>query len=84
MGSDIGVSISLAGVIGAAVGFYVGWIDYKILKGMLQALETKNRQAGGDGGVVARYKALFGALVFGVPVIGFPIIGYWAASLLAG
>jgi len=78
------VTISLAGAIGAAVGLYVGWLDWKILKGMLQAAETKNRQAGGDGGVVARHKALLGALVFGVPVFGFPIIGYWAASQLAG
>ncbi|WP_296594384.1 hypothetical protein [Roseibium sp.] len=66
------------------VGLYMGWLDYTILKGMLQALETKNRQAGGDGGVVAKYKALFGALIFGIPIIGFPIIGYWAASALAG
>ncbi|MCV0424824.1 MAG: hypothetical protein K5905_05100 [Roseibium sp.] len=78
------MSISLAGVIGAAVGLYVGWLDYKILKGMLQAAEMKNRQAGGDGGAAAKYKALLSALIFGVPVIGFPIIGYWAASLLAG
>jgi hypothetical protein len=78
------VTISLAGAIGAAVGLYVGWLDWKILKGMLQAAETKNRQAGGDGGVAARHKALLGALVFGVPVFGFPIIGYWAASQLAG
>ncbi|MES0809098.1 hypothetical protein ABLO27_06420 [Roseibium sp. SCPC15] len=76
--------ISLAGVVGAAVGLYVGWLDYKILKGMLQAAEMKNRQAGGDGGAAAKYKALLSALIFGVPVIGFPIIGYWAASQLAG
>ncbi|MEM9634172.1 MAG: hypothetical protein AAGA50_22780 [Pseudomonadota bacterium] len=78
------MSISLAGIVGAAVGLYVGWLDYKILKGMLQATEMKNRQAGGDGGVAVKYKALLSALIFGVPVIGFPIIGYWAASLLAG
>ena len=66
------MTISLAGAIGAAVGLYVGWLDWK------------NRQAGGDGGVAARHKALLGALVFGVPVFGFPIIGYWAASQLAG
>ena len=78
------MSVSLAGVIGAAVGFYVGWLDYKILKGMLQATETKNRQAGGDGGWAAKHKALLSALIFGVPVIGFPIIGYCAASQLAG
>ncbi|QDG77294.1 hypothetical protein [Labrenzia sp. PHM005] len=78
------MDISLPGVIGAAVGFYIGWLDWKILKGMLQAVETKNRQAGGDGGAVAKYKALLGALSFGIPVIGFPIVGYWAASQLAG
>ncbi|WP_281932076.1 hypothetical protein [Roseibium album] len=78
------MSVSLAGVIGAAIGLYVGWLDYKILKGMLQATETKNRQAGGDGGRAARYKAPLSALIFGVPVIGFPIVGYWAASQLAG
>ncbi|MCX2722529.1 hypothetical protein [Roseibium salinum] len=78
------MSISLAGVIGAAIGLYVGWLDYRILKGMLQAAETKNRQAGGDGGAAAKYKALLSAVIFVVPVIGFPIIGYWAASALAG
>jgi len=78
------VSISIAGVIGAAIGLYVGWLDWKILKGMLQAAEMKNRQAGGDGGPAARYKAPLSALIFGLPVIGFPIVGYWAASLLAG
>ncbi|WP_298820503.1 hypothetical protein [uncultured Roseibium sp.] len=78
------MSISIAGLVGAAVGLYIGWLDWKILKGILQASETKNRQAGGDGGAVAKYKALLGALIFGVPVIGFPIVGYWAASALAG
>ena len=78
------MSISIAGLIGAAVGLYVGWLDWKILKGMLQAAETKNRQAGGDGGAAAKYKTLLGVVIFGVPVIGFPVIGYWAASQLAG
>ncbi|WP_428646238.1 hypothetical protein [Roseibium sp.] len=78
------MSLSLAGVIGAAIGLYIGWLDWKILKGILQATEMKNRQAGGDGGLVARHKALLGAVIFGVPVIGFPVIGYLAASSLAG
>jgi hypothetical protein len=51
------MEVSLPGVIGAAIGLYVGWLDWKILKGILQAAETKNKQAGGDGGVVARYRA---------------------------
>lgn len=85
MGADYGVTgLPLPGLIGAAIGLYVGWLDWKILKGILQAAETKNRQAGGDGGVVARYKALWSALSFGIPVIGFPVIGFWAASELVG
>ena len=78
------MSISIAGVSGAVVGLYIGWIDYRILKGILQATEMKNRQAGGDGGAAARYKAPLSALIFGVPIVGFPVIGYWAASQLAG
>lgn len=78
------MTLSLAGVIGAVIGLYVGWLDWKILKGMLQAAEMKNRQAGGDGGAAVRYKALLSALIFGIPVIGFPIVGYWAASALVG
>ncbi|GAA0771366.1 hypothetical protein E1180_12355 [Roseibium denhamense] len=78
------MEVSIAGVIGAAVGLYIGWLDWKILKGMLQAYEMKNRQQGGDGGTAAKYRAPIGAVIFGVPVIGFPVIGYWAASQLAG
>ncbi len=78
------MSLSLAGVIGAAIGLYIGWLDWKILKGIVQAAETKNRQAGGDGGVAARFRAQISAVIFVVTVIGFPVIGYWAASSLAG
>jgi len=78
------MTISLAGLIGAALGLYLGWIDQKILKGMLQASEMKNRQAGGDGGFAAKYRAPLMVLITGVPLIGFPLIGYWAGSSLVG
>ena len=78
------MSISVAGVIGAALGFYLGWIDWKILKGMVQAAELKNKERGGDGGFAAKFKTPLNWIVFVIPVIGFPIIGYWAGFQLAG
>jgi hypothetical protein len=78
------MSISIAGLVGAALGGYLGWIDSKILKGVLQAVEEKNKRMGGDGGFVARYRTVLRGLSFAVPIIGFPIIGYLAGSQLAG
>nr|WP_244318691.1 hypothetical protein [Roseibium hamelinense] len=71
-------------MIGAAVGLYLGWLDAKILKGMLQATEMKNRQAGGDGGFAARHARLLKGLIYAVGMVGFPVIGYWAGSTLTG
>lgn len=78
------MSVSVVGLIGAAIGAYIGWLDWNILKGMLQAAEMKNRQGGGDGGFAAKYKAPLSWLIFVIPVIGFPIVGYWAGSSLTG
>lgn len=78
------MGVSIAGLVGAVLGGYLGWLDWKILKGVLQAVEEKNRRAGGDGGFVARYRALLRGLVFVIPLIGFPVIGYLAGSQLAG
>jgi len=78
------VSVSFAGLIGAVLGGYLGWLDWKILKGVLQAAEEKNRREGGDGGFVAKYGALLRGLIFAVPIFGFPIIGYLAGSQLVG
>lgn len=78
------MEISFAGLIGAVLGGYIGWLDWKILKGLLQALEEKNRRKGGDGGFAVRYGPLLRGLSFVVPVIGFPVIGYLAGSQIAG
>ena len=78
------MSLSIVGLIGAVLGLYLAWIDQKILKGILQATEMKNREAGGDGGFAARHRALLNALIVVVPTVGFPIVGYWAGVSLAG
>ncbi|EFO33622.1 conserved hypothetical protein [Roseibium sp. TrichSKD4] len=78
------MSVSIVGLIGAVLGLYLAWIDQKILKGILQAAEMKNREGGGDGGIAARYRAPLTALIVVVPMVGFPIVGYWAGASLAG
>jgi len=78
------MSVSIVGLIGAVLGLYLAWIDQKILKGILQATEMKNREGGGDGGIAARYRAPLTALIVVVPMVGFPIVGYWAGASLAG
>jgi len=78
------MELSIAGLIGGALGAYIGWIDYGILKGVLRSMEEKNKRQGGDGGFVARHRAFLEKLVFVVPVFGFPIIGYLAGMQLAG
>ncbi|MBA5776503.1 hypothetical protein H2509_05125 [Stappia sp. F7233] len=76
--------ISLAGLIGAAIGLYIGWLDYKILTGVLRAQVEKRKQKTGNGGFLERFEEPVRVLVMGLTVIGFPVIGYIAARQLAG
>lgn len=78
------MNVSIAGLIGAFVGLYVGWLDWKILKGLLQALEMKSKETSEKKSLLVEYKTLFEVLVFLVPMVGCPIVGYWAASQLTG
>ncbi len=77
------MEVSLAGVIGGAVGLYIGWIDHRILKGLLQAAEQRDKMQGGNGFVTRHGAGLRGAVFF-VPIVGFPVIGYLAGSQLVG
>ncbi len=76
--------ISLAGLIGAAIGLYIGWLDYRIVTGMLRAAIERKRLQTGTPGALARHEALVRGAVLVVTVIGFPMLGYFAARQLAG
>jgi hypothetical protein len=76
------MDISVAGLIGAAIGLYIGWLDYGILNGLLSAMVEKNKRMG--GGWAARFEPALRKLVFILPVAGFPVIGYLAAAQLVG
>ena len=76
------MEVSIAGLIGGAIGLYIGWIDYGILNGLLSAMVEKQRRKG--GGFAVRFEPALRKLVFILPVFGFPVIGYLAAWQLVG
>ncbi|NBN62330.1 hypothetical protein GWI72_06900 [Microvirga tunisiensis] len=76
------MDIPVAGLIGAAIGLYIGWLDYGIANGLLSALVEKQRRKG--GGFATRFEPALRKLVFILPVFGFPVIGYLAAQQLVG
>ncbi len=78
------MSISIAGLIGAAIGLYIGWIDYKIVAGVLQGAAERQRQRTGRDGLLGRNMGAVRAIVLGFGLIGFPVVGYLAGSTLAG
>ncbi|MBO0344549.1 hypothetical protein [Roseibium limicola] len=78
------MSPSLVGVIGAILGAYLGWVDAKILTGILGAMAEKKKGEGAEGSLLVRYRGQIKALVFVGSMVGFPMIGYWAGVSLAG
>ncbi|WP_439528685.1 hypothetical protein [Pannonibacter sp.] len=76
------MEVSIAGLIGGAIGLYIGWIDYGILNGLLAAMVEKQKRKG--GGFAVRFEPVLRKLVFILPVFGFPVIGYLAAWQLVG
>ncbi|WP_249689942.1 hypothetical protein [Stappia sp. WLB 29] len=76
--------VSIAGLIGAAIGLYVGWIDYKIVVGVLRAAAERQKQQSGRESLLGRYMGQIRILVMAFSLVGFPVVGYLAGSALAG
>ncbi|WP_349360800.1 hypothetical protein [Stappia sp.] len=76
--------ISIAGLIGAAIGLYIGWIDYKIMVGVLRGAAERNRLKTGRTGWLSRFEEPLRMGLLALTLIGFPVIGYVAASSLVG
>lgn len=78
--------VSAAGVVGAAIGFYIGWIDYRLGCGFLRSWADKTNKDAASPMVVwlLRNGALLEKLLLVVTLLGFPAIGYLAGASLAG
>ncbi|MXN67040.1 hypothetical protein GR183_19170 [Stappia sp. GBMRC 2046] len=76
--------VSLAGVIGAAIGLYIGWLDYKIVAGVLNGRLDRRKQRKGAEDFLVRNREGIRILVLITTIIGFPVIGYIAAVSMTG
>lgn len=77
--------VSLPGIIGAVVGLYIGWLDYRIVSGVL-AGRLKGNEADYDDGqrsaIMRFWPVIDGMLRVGI-IAGFAALGYWAGITLS-
>ena len=80
------MALSLAGIVGAAIGLYLGWIDYKLMAGYVRAGVRKRKpgQAAPIADWLERNMDLVLKVLFVIAMLGFPVIGYLAGASLAG
>lgn len=76
--------ISITGLMGGAVGLYLGWLNYRLLIGYLQAAVTKRKERNPTGvSWVEQADPMLRKLIFALAFIGIPVVGYLAGSGLA-
>ena len=79
-------ALSLAGVIGAAVGLIFGWADYKIVGGVIEGKlrATDRSTTPAEKADYARRVEWFRRLWFVATVVAFPIVGYFVGRAIGG
>ncbi|GGK53282.1 hypothetical protein [Salinarimonas ramus] len=78
--------LSPAGLIGAFLGLVIGWVDYRIVAGVvegrLRGLDDSETAA--DKAEFERRIKLMRVLLLAATVLAFPVIGYFAGRALGG
>jgi len=73
------MELSLAGVIGAAVGIGVGLIDYGVIASVIRrALERR------PGRINPRYANVMMKVLFVANAVAFAVLGWWLGVTVAG
>ncbi|WP_321341140.1 hypothetical protein [Breoghania sp.] len=80
------MGLSLAGVVGAAIGLYLGWIDYKLTAGYVRAWVRKRKpgQEAPFADWLERNTDTVLGVLFVIAMLGFPVIGYLMGTTLVG
>jgi hypothetical protein len=78
--------LSLAGLIGAALGLAIGYVDYRVVGGVVEArLRKLDRSATPvERETFERKIGLFRWIFFAMTVGAFPIVGYLVGATIAG
>jgi hypothetical protein len=78
--------LSPAGLIGAAIGLAIGWVDYRIVAGVVEGRLRRldKSETAADKADFERRIALMRKLLFAATVLAFPVVGYFAGRALGG
>jgi hypothetical protein len=78
--------LSLAGLIGALVGLAVGYVDFKVVGGVVEGrLRKLDRSVGVEAKAEFERKIrILRVVLFAVTMVAFPVIGYLFGSAVAG
>jgi hypothetical protein len=78
--------VSTSGLIGAALGLILGWLDYRIVGGVIEG-KLRATDRSGTSAEKAEYErriAWFRRLFFVATVCVFPIVGYFLGRAIGG
>jgi hypothetical protein len=79
------MSLSLPGLIGAVIGLGLGWLDYRILSGVVEGkLRKLDRSEGEEREGFERKIRLMRVIFFVMTVGAFPVAGYLLGQTIAG
>jgi hypothetical protein len=80
------MELPVAGLIGALVGLLLGWVDYRVVSGVVEAkLRRLDTSAGDAEKQVFERKIRIMRVLFMVMTVGaFPIIGFLLGQSVAG
>ena len=79
------MSLTLPALIGALVGLGLGWLDYRILSGVVEGKLRKLDRS--EGEELARFETkirLMKAIFFVMTVVVFPVVGFFLGNTIAG
>jgi hypothetical protein len=80
------MEFSVPGLIGALVGLAIGYVDYRVVGGVVVArLRKLDRSSGpAEREEFERKIRILRAVLFAMTVLAFPIVGYWLGITVAG
>lgn len=79
------MDVSATGLVGAAIGFYIGWIDYRLALGALRGWTARHNK-GASTPIAAwmhRNSVPLERVLLVLIMLGIPAIGYWAGASFA-
>jgi hypothetical protein len=80
------MEISFPGLIGALVGLAIGYVDYRVVGGVLEGKLRKLDRSSGPAEQQAfeRKIRILRVVLFVMTVLAFPVVGYWLGITIAG